>query len=150
MKYLNNVKITTFVKSTDDMAINKMVFETLVPLDFEKEKIAINDIKAEGMVDNNFHILELILTKSSHCKAFLKHLKENFTQMNTLLEQIESRIDEECFFFMRLDKTSLFEGKYVLTEGGDCFHFKMNVACFPKNRENALKVIEQMLVSLNE
>ena len=43
-----------------------------------------------------------------------------------------------------LNIEELLKEKYSITDSGDCFHIKMHIAAFPKNRESALKVIEKI------
>ena len=62
-----------------------------------------------------------------------------------MLEQKESRLDEDLNFFVRIDKEKWIDGKEMfLTDSGNCFHIKILIAAFPKKRENALKIVEKM------
>ena len=90
-------------------------------------------------------ILELLVEKERHTKAFLEHFIADLSsdQKSVLLSQ-ENRLDDECHFFIRLDKKSLLDGKLVITDSGDCFHIKMSIAAFPKKKEQARKVIEEL------
>jgi RNA-binding protein len=65
-------------------------------------------------------------------------------QCKTLREQRWSRLDEELFFYIRLNKEAALKDIFELTDSGDCVHIKMHIAAFPKNRDSALKVVEEM------
>ena len=56
----------------------------------------------------------------------------------------EDRLDEECNFFIRLDKEKLMNGECWITDSGDCYHIKISVAAFPKKKERAKQVVEQI------
>jgi len=66
-------------------------------------------------------------------------------QRELILRQAETRLDREFNFFIRFDKEKLVnENKYWITDSGNCFHIKMNIACFPRKREQALKIIQNI------
>ena len=78
-------------------------------------------------------------------EKLLKRL--NTDQKELLSRQLESRLDEEQNFYIRLGKKELLRDDYYITETGDCFHIKMTVAAFPKKREASIKVLEEIFKS---
>lgn len=152
MKYCHTITVNVFVKPEDmveypeikENAKNTII--SLLPLDWEKEKIELHEIKAEGFEGRNILIYELKIHKEKETNAFLKNLLSHLTkeQKEFLKYEKESRLDENDDFFIRLDRNKLLEGRYEITTSGDCFHIKMNIAAFPKKRENAMKVIDEM------
>lgn len=147
MKVLNNAKISVFVKENENEELAGEALKNFVPLDLEKEKIAINKKTATGFEDKKIAILEIFLQKERHTNAFLKRLSEilDDEQKEILLRQAESRLDENLNFFIRFDKKELAEkGEFSLTDSGNCFHIKMSIACFPKKREKALEIIQNI------
>lgn len=153
MKYFHNIKITVFIKSEEikeDADIEKKIITTLhylIPLGFVKEKIQLKKQKVEGFDNRNILIFEIDLLKESHTNAFLEYFLSNITkeQKTMLLFQKESRLDENFDFFIRLEKTDLLKEKFIITDSGDCFHIKFTIAAFPKKRETALKLIDDIL-----
>ena len=147
MKLLHNVVVNVFVKYGEDLDLIKEKLLSLIPLDLEKEKLEVKDTKAHGFQDMPIHSLEIHLEKERHTKAFLENLLEKLTRelKDVLLQQKESRLDEEHHFFIRLDKQKLLkDNEWFITDSGNCFHIKMLIAAFPANRENSLKVVEQI------
>jgi len=151
MKYANSVKVSVFVKPEDkeDNDIDNKIIEAiknLVPLDFEKEKLTIGKTGVEGFNNRNITIYEIMLTKDAHTNLFIKSLIEklNPDQKELLLRQADSRLDENLDFFIRLGKPELLRGDYYITDSGDCFHIKIGIAAFPRKREAALHIIEQL------
>ena len=121
-------------------------FRRLLPLDFDKEKMRVAEENAESFEGRKIKILTLEVSKEAHTNLFIKTLKDliGADQCQTLLEQRWSRLDDELYFYIRLEKDALLENKYILTDGGDCFHIRMHIAAFPKDREKALKVVEEI------
>ena len=69
----------------------------------------------------------------------------------SILKQIESRLDEELNFFLRLDKEKWVNEKEMkLTDSGKCFHIKISVAAFPKNMDIAIENFEKINFSMKK
>jgi len=147
MKLLNNVLLSVFVKESEDENKIKEKLKSFIHVNFEKEKLVIKRQTAEGFEDKKIIILEIELEKEKHTNIFLKTLNSRLDkeQKELLIRQAESRLDEEFNFFIRFDKEKLLnEGKYWVTDSGSCFHVKMNIACFPRKKEVALRIIQNI------
>jgi len=108
MRLANNIKINVFVKPEDDEAAVKKHLLALFPFDLEQERLVLQRSKAKGFNQREIVILEVDLVKERHTNAFLEFFKEklNEQQKSVLLGQ-ENRLDDECNFFIRLDKQKL-------------------------------------------
>lgn len=148
MKFLNNAALSVFaVPSEEDSVAILQALMDLVPLDLAAEKIAVQDEKAHGLNAQAIHVYTITLTKTVHTNAFIKKLLELLSceQKNVLVEQRESRLDNELNFFIRLDKDRwLANREAVLTDFGSCFHIKLHLAAFPARRPDALLLVEKI------
>lgn len=148
MKILNNAVINVFCKEGEDENHILGKLKAFVPFDLEKEKIAVQRRIAIGFEDKKIIILEATLLKERHTTPFIISLLEHLSkeQKELLLSQAESRLDEGMHFFIRFDKDRwLDEGALEITEDGNCFHVKMNIAVYPAKREKALEVVRGFL-----
>jgi len=153
MIYVHNAKITVFIKPEEyfgkpEVLENaKKVFHKLIPFDFEKEKLSITEETVESFENRKIKIFGVEIFKEAHTNSFIKNLKELLGEdsCKKLLDQRGSRLDDELCFYIRLDKDALLKDVTELTDSGECFHIKMHVAAFPKNKTAALKVVEEML-----
>jgi RNA binding exosome subunit len=144
---LHSACLRVFSKEGEDFESIKNAFLKFFPFNLEDEKIELKRHTAEGFRDKKIIILEATLTKQRHLKAFLNTMLNRLTkkQKKLLIRQKESRLDEDCEFFIRFDKDSLLkEGKYLITDSGNCFHLKLSIAAFPAKREIALSVIDEI------
>jgi RNA-binding protein len=150
MRYIHNAKITVFLKpeeySPTIMQKIKDVIHRLLPVDFDKEKLSIIEEQVESFENRKIKIFRLEFTKEAHTNIFIKTLKDllKAEQCKTILDQKWSRLDEELFFYIRLDKEAALKDVFELTDSGECIHIKMHVAAFPKNKETALKVVQEI------
>ncbi len=146
MKLANNAGIRVFCGEGEDKEAVIGKLKLLLPFDAEKERIRIEEQTAEGFDEKRIKILSVTLTKDRHLNAFISNLLKILgDEKKTLLEQIDSRLDNELNFFIRLDKEMLLKDKFVLTDSGNCYHVRISVAAFPKRREKAIAMLKGLL-----
>jgi RNA binding exosome subunit len=147
MKALNKAVVSVFAREDEDAEKIKSALISLIPLDLEKEKIPVQQKTAKGFEEKKIIVYKIELEKTKHTNAFIKEFLDKLSdeQKEMLLDQAESRLDNHLHFFIRLDKTKLLDGKYSITESGECFHIKLHIAAFPSKRAVALEAIEKLL-----
>ena len=170
-KLIHNISVSVFIKPEDDYEIVKTHFQKFLdpildtmPQDQldqtlnnkdhsknkgdSKNKIQINESKVTGFDSRQITILELKLEKQSQIKKFIKFMLNSLTeeQISLLIRQKESRLDEDLFFFIRLDKNKLVEkDEFFITDCGNCFHIKIHIAAYPAKKDKALGLIPLIL-----
>ena len=147
MKLMHSIKLTVFSyeHENSDEILNSIL--KFFPFNLEENRIKLVKRNATGFGDSKIEIFEVLLIKTSLINQFLDFILENLddVQKGTLIQQAESRLDENLDFFIRFDKDSWVKNeKLELTDSGKCFHLKMSVAAFPTKREVALKIIQDI------
>ncbi|MFP4568297.1 MAG: RNA-binding domain-containing protein [Candidatus Woesearchaeota archaeon] len=147
MKFANNIHLRVFCKSDDqeEQIVNGLLFISGFSLsELEDEKVEIKKLKAKGFSENIF-IFELLFVKDRHINRVLKHINSNLSSNDKryLVEQ-DNRLDDNLDFFIRLSKPLILENSFELTDGGDCFHIKINIAAFPKKKVVAKEKIKEI------
>lgn len=147
MKLAHQIKLSVFSKQEDNEKDVLNSFLSLIPFNLEEEKLEIKTSTAEGFEHKRIKTLELTLTKEKHTNKFLENLINKLTdeQKQLILNQADSRLDENLKFFLRFDKDKLVkEDKLWLTDKGNCFHIKISIAAFPSKKEKALEVVKNL------
>jgi len=147
--FAHNIRISVFICEDEENSIEKEqklkdIFRSMIPVDFEREKLAVAEHTASGFNEKKIKIIELTMEKEAHTNRFLKNLNKYLSdsQRQLILSQKETRLDDGLLFYLRFDKDILLdEGKLILTDAGSCVHIRMSIAAFPRNREAALMVI---------
>lgn len=146
VKTIHSITVTVFEKNQGDLGKINPVFRKILPLDFQKEKITLSCEKVEGFNQKEIHIFTLNVTKNIHIKKLLTTVFDSLSDNDKrkLVGQKESRLDDEGYFYFRLDKKSLLNDTVMLTEKGDCFHFKIKLASFPACRSGFLQSLDKL------
>lgn len=146
MNYAHNVIVTVFAKEEENTEEILNGLKTLFPFDLTDEKLKIRQETATGVNDNKITIYTVTLVKARHTNQFLQYLNDKLSteQKGTLVAQKETRLDEDLAFYIRLNKKDLINGKYTLTDSGNCYHIRIHLAAFPAKREPALEIIEKI------
>ncbi|MCF7799314.1 hypothetical protein K9M74_05410 [Candidatus Woesearchaeota archaeon] len=146
MKQAHSVTISVYSYEEEDEEKTAETLIAFLPEQFEEENIQLEITKAKVLEGRDMKLFSVTLTKQRHINYILKELKAVLgdAQCATIASQ-ENRVDNEGNLYIRLDKTKLEEtDEAVLTDGGTCYHFKIVLAAFPKNRENALNVAKEL------
>ena len=148
MKLVNNIHFRVFCNPEEDKEKIKNALFSLVeysPEQLSGEKINYKETNAKGFSQKTIVIMELTFEKERHCNKFLKKLDEVLSAEDKalLVEQV-NRLDDNMNFFLRFDKGALIEGKYVLTDGGNCFHLSMNIEAHPRRRDVAHRIVKRI------
>lgn len=148
MKLVNNIHFRVFCNPNEDKEKIKSALLSFIGYSseqIEEEKINYAETNATGFSKKIIKIIEVRFEKERHCNRFLKKLNEVLSSEDkTLLIEQVNRLDDNMNFFMRLDKESLLEGKYVLTDSGSCFHIYMNIEAHPRRKDVAHKIVKQI------
>lgn len=148
MKLVNHIHFRVFCNPEEEKEKIRNAFLSLMGYSKEEileEKIDYKEINAKGFQQKTIVIIEADLKKERHCNKFLKSLENKLKveDKKLLIEQV-NRLDDNLNFFIRLDKESLFEENYVLTDSGNCFHITMNIEAHPRRKDVAHKVVKQI------
>ena len=148
MKYAHSVKLTVFSYQNENNETILKYFLEFFPFSLEENKIILNKMNASGFNDAAIKIFDATLTKTNLINQFMGNLmkKMDSNQKTIVLQQSESRLDQNLDFYLRFDKDLWIKDKrIVLTDSGKCFHLKISIAAFPKKKEVALKIIRDLM-----
>lgn len=149
MKNAHYISIRVFVKPNEDLEqIKKTLFElsgTKQDL-FEKNNIYLTQEIVEGFNQKNITKLTLQIEKNKLINNFFQKLNDKLTnnELQALRKQ-ENRLDTDMNFYLRLNKEELLKNNYKLTDKGNCYHVRVNLATYPKKKIKALEIINRII-----
>lgn len=133
----------TIAHATEDVERVKQALLTAVGTTAE-----VREAHAEGFHKNPILVLEAELKARPAIDRFFRRLAEDPETPPTLLRQLESRLDEDQTFFLRLAKQEAYLGRLVLRQDEDAIQVRAKVAAFPAGRDRARVVLEEYLTRL--
>ncbi len=145
MKLVHSIGIKVFVKSFSDEEKTAQTLVSFLPKDFIEQKIKIEEESVKLENEERMKIYRVKTDKNRHNKHIISTLKNILLKKQ--LETSLKTVDEEGFLYIRLDKKKLEEeGKAELIKHGDCYHFKILLAAFPKTKEKAIDAAKKLLI----
>jgi len=135
------VDLRTFCYATEDEKRVEAALRTFLPedadIDIEREEM-------EGHHGDRILVLSVRLERADEVRYVLSTLAglEDFAG---LMAELEQRIDENCAFFIRLDKQAAFNGDVEL---GDGLMLRGKVEAYPAKKERAVDTAEEALGAL--
>ena len=147
MKLAHHVKISVFGHESNESEEEIDRLPNLLKSFFPFE-IPVNKKVLEGFDNKKILVFSVDLSKQADIKKFLQFLVSRLSedQKELLINQSDSRIDDDIHFFVRFDKSKLIsENRLWITDKGNCFHVDLTLAAFPKSKEEGLKTLKTIL-----
>ncbi|MBI0584069.1 MAG: hypothetical protein ISF22_07560 [Methanomassiliicoccus sp.] len=132
-----NLALRTFAYATED---SEKVEKALRFVSGAEE---IKKSSSTGYHGNPIMVLEARVTDSKEIKTLFRSLGKD--SLEALLESLDRRLDDESFFFLRLDKQEAYQERFKLAEGDDVIAIRAKVKSYPQSRENALVSMRKFL-----
>ncbi|MFP4625156.1 MAG: RNA-binding protein [Natronomonas sp.] len=133
------VDLRAFCYATEDEKRVEAALRTLLPEDTEIERQ-----KTQGHFGDRILVHSIRLERADQIRHVLGALA-GLGDVDTVIEQLEDRIDENSAFYLTLDKQAAFGGEVEL---GDGITFRAKVEAYPATKENALENARRALVEL--
>lgn len=133
------VKVRLFCYSTENDEKLEEVIETLTGSDVTTEI-------TEGHHGNSMLIMDNEMTKDKEVIPMFKNLGPDI--INYLLESLDERVDDDCTFYLRLDKQSAVLGEYRVAHHGDVISITAKIVSHPAKKAVAVENMRKFLLSV--
>jgi RNA binding exosome subunit len=133
------VDLRTFCYATEDEKRVEAALRTFLP-----ENAAVDRKETEGHNGDRILILSTRLERADEVRHVLSRLAE-IDDFEGLLAELDQRIDDNCAFFLQLDKQAAYSGDVTL---GDGLMLRGKVEAYPADRERAIETAESALQQL--
>lgn len=101
---------------------------------------------SEGLHNNPLTVVDANLSKNKEYATLFTNLGNDI--LAQLLDDLDSRVDDDCVFYMRLDKQKAVCGEYEISHGGDVISITAKIMAHPAKKEVALGIIRDYLNQL--
>ena len=136
------VRVQTFCYATEKRELLEETMTELLGTDEFEEEIS------EGEHGNVMTILEARLTKQRAFNALFRKLGPEIC--GWIVDDIENRIDDDCVFYIRLDKQKAVQGQYEVAHHGDVVAITGKVQAHPAKKDVAVRTLKEFLTGLDQ
>ncbi len=135
------IRVQTFCYATERKELLEEVMESLLGEAEYSEEIT------EGEHGNTMTILEARLTKQRQFVDLFTSLGEDICDW--IAEDVDNRVDEDCVFYMRLDKQKAVQGICEVAHHGDVVAITGKVQAHPARKEVAARILKEFLAGID-
>ena len=104
---------------------------------------------SEGLHNNPITVVDVNLSKNKEYLTLFTNLGKEV--LEGILDDIGQRVDDDCVFYMRLDKQKAVGGVYEISHSGDVISITAKVVAHPAKKEiaveNARNYLTRMVLS---
>ncbi|MBE6520600.1 MAG: exosome protein [Candidatus Methanomethylophilaceae archaeon] len=136
------VRVQVFCYATERQELLEETLAELLGTDEFTEDVS------EGEHGDTMLILEARLTKQREYNALFRKLGSDIREW--IKEDVENRVDEDCVFYMRLDKQKAVRGEYEVAHHGDVISITGKIQSHPARKDVAEANIVAFLDSLED
>ncbi|MFC4450267.1 RNA-binding protein [Halorussus aquaticus] len=133
------IDLRAFCYATEDDKRVEQALRTYLPEDFEIERAT-----SEGHHGDRILVLSTRVENADEMRHVLSKVAE-LPDADTLLEELDERVDENCSLFLRLDKQAAYRGEAELGEG---ITFRAKVEAYPAEKDAAVENAREALAAL--
>ena len=136
---LHYVDLRAFCYATEDEERVERALMTYLPEDVELDRAV-----SEGHHGDRIVVLSARVERADEIRHVLDKLGE-LDDVDTVVEELEERVDDDCAFYLTLDKQAAFSGE---VRRGDGITVRTKVEAYPAKKhkavENAREVFEAL------
>jgi RNA binding exosome subunit len=133
------VDLRTFCYNTEDETRVEAALRTFLPEEAEIERDA-----SEGHHGDRIIVFSVRLERADEVRHVLSTLSK-LDDFERLIEELEERIDDNCAFFLQLDKQAAYRGDI---EFGSGLMLRGKVEAYPAKKERAIETAREALEEL--
>ncbi len=98
---------------------------------------------SEGLHNNPLTVVDANLSKNKEYATIFTNLGHGILEQ--IRSDLDARVDDDCVFYMRLDKQKAVCGEYEISHGGDVISITAKIMAHPAKKEVALKVMGEFI-----
>lgn len=137
------VDLRAFCYATED---EKRVGDALRTLFPEDDELELDRTETEGFHGDRILVLSIRLERADEMRYVLSKLTD-LDDIGTVIDELDDRVDDDCTFFLTLDKQAAFRGN---VERGNGITLRAKVEAYPAEKDTAVENVGETLEELRE
>ena len=136
---LHYVDLRAFSYATEDDKRVADALRTFLPAEYEIERAS-----TEGFHGDRIVVLSARVERADDVRVVLDRLTE-LEGIDEVVTELDERVDENCAFFLTLDKGAAYRGEVVV---GDGLTLRAKIEAYPAKKETAVANLRELLADL--
>ncbi|PSP91304.1 hypothetical protein BRC78_04485 [Halobacteriales archaeon QH_8_68_33] len=136
---LHYVDLRAFCYATEDDQRVEAALRTFLP-----EGVELDRAESEGHHGDRILVVSARVERADEMRHVLDRLAE-LDDVDSVVEELDERVDDNCAFYLTLDKQAAFNGEI---RRGDGITFRSKVEAYPAKREKAVANARELFESL--
>ncbi|MBN2110196.1 MAG: RNA-binding protein [Methanosarcinaceae archaeon] len=148
---IHYIDLRVIAHSTEDPSRVRKALNFFLPGSTDRKDLsvvgdAVALIDAKGHYGNSIKIFSAHISRKQDSEALALFIRQNMSDEDAglLRSEMPDRLDDEQVFHMRFDKQAAFEGRLELTSSSDAISARVKIATYPRNREKAGRILEEL------
>jgi len=147
MPFVNKIEARAFARATEISERVTASIQSIFP-EYLRQKLVISKTKAEGQAGDAIIIITAVLEGQDDCEPVLRYIFEQMdsSSRRAIARSFDIRLDDDCVFFLRIDKQAAFLGNMKMTDETDVISARFRFKQYPRcKREEVILMIENHL-----
>ena len=123
------IDLRSFCYATEDEKRVRQALETVLPEEFELDRV-----ENTGHHGDRIIVLSARVDTADEMRVVLDRLAE-LDEIDSIIDELDERVDDNCSFFLRLDKQQAFKNRVQLGPG---ITLRAKVEAYPAKHEKAV------------
>ncbi|PSP71929.1 hypothetical protein BRC86_13965 [Halobacteriales archaeon QS_3_64_16] len=136
---LHYVDLRAFAYATEDERRVAEAIQHYLPEEYELDRAS-----TEGFHGDRIVVLSARVERADDVRVVLRRLAE-FEGIEGVVEELEERVDENCAFYLTLDKQAAYRGEVAL---GDGLTLRGKIEAYPAKKGIAVANLRELLADL--
>ena len=132
---IHHIKFRAIAQATEDVDRVKAALSLFI---FDNE---IETVTTEGHYGNPITILQAQI-KGRDCDRFIDLVRSKLSgaELERLKNELDERMDDDCYLHIRFDKQAAYKGTVQLAAAADAIAAEVKIKAYPARREKAEEV----------
>ena len=124
----------------------KILFKQFLPEDVAFEEELLEPETDGGVFTAPLYTLKAVISRQKQAEEYAITLFSKLSpeDWQAVQDSLPDRIDDDCNLYLRLDKKAFADGQIII-HTRDAVHVKIKLACFPKKKEVAVKIAQELM-----
>jgi len=147
MTFVAKIEARAYSRATELSERVESAILNLFPEEFRKD-VEMSSTKAKSHSGYKIQIVVARLRNKLSCDSTLDHILTGFDDRDRrrVRNSLIRRLNENCLFFLRIDKQAAFQGKIALAEGPDIISVRIDIRQYPRCKQvDAVTMLEKRL-----